>query len=400
MKFDLKDLMADYTSSIIVNNDLAKRLDLYKKNWETKNDEQMDFLSSNTLGTYRIVYTASDEEKFFSTIILCDPNKLGKAIKKLPSTNPNWFTVNNPQYVACMYLAHIFINSDLKNEVKYKAAKDACCLFEYKAASSMINHYFKYTNTPELGQAVAERLSNKFILKQKGNWYNLFDYKSNDVIPNGTQYERIKRFSTEDVQWAISAMYSNIKDIIKNIYAKIIEVQEDQSKILTSSNVGKVGEDDSSEGYKDVTSTVTSILQESLNSVNSLSDFYIEDLLMLILTKYGDNNHLIGEESVKSIPSINRKDLNKIVTVAVTSCVNYLASIGIYNDFRRNIYTVIEKSKFFFTTKLIRDKELDKVKNYLSKLVIKKYGRLNSSIINSAVTIMLVYIVCRGMYKK
>jgi len=121
-----------------------------------------------------------------------------------------------------LYLGHKFATSNMSKNDRIDAILEIYYLFAYKAMSSLITHYFnKYNLDIAIAKAVFERLSEKFILKKKGNWQGVFTHQAGVILPDGIYYPKLVRFNTIDATDIASGLQTRIRDLFKNVYSVI-----------------------------------------------------------------------------------------------------------------------------------------------------------------------------------
>lgn len=391
-----KDVLALFETTFVhanpIDEELYKKIKIFRINWAQKNEDHIEFLGGTLIGSQPVRFSSLDEDNFFIDVLNVDRDTLVTNIRITKGIDYKRKVESNPFYLTIMYLCHKFTISRLPEKIKTDAVKELYYLFAYKTISSLIMHYFKFNAEVSLLKAVENRLSGKFLIRQVDSWQDLFEYRSRDILPSGLHYQRMKKFSTDDCLRMIRDLQGRIRDIIKNIYAILIEVKEANEKVISTNNIVE-GEDGITIG--DVTNGNDIYVKELARLISSERDLIDNDLLYLIssVVKQFEVNDVISFLQYISNNDFKcKKDLAEIIVLEGIEALerrrltNYNKNFLDVLRFVRNWFISSHNSKEFRELKKELEKEAVKV------LFIKKNWRTMT-----ATTNVCIYLFCKAI---
>ena len=378
-----------------IDKEFFEKLKIFRVSWSQRTEDHIEFLGSNYIGLQPVRFSSQDEDIFFSDIVEIDKDTLITDIKYTKGIDTKRKVESNPYYLTTVYLMHRFTTSSLPNNLKIEAVTELYYLFAYKVISSLIMHYFKYNADISLIKATDSRLSNKFLIKRVNSWQELFTYRARDVLPSGLHYSRLKSFSTEDCLRVIRDMQGRIRDIVKNIYAVMLEVKESNEKVVSSSLLMA-----DEEGVKvgDITNSQDRYIIE-LNRLLSLERDLIDNDLLYLLSNVLKTFNV--NETITILQYITNNDFSGKDVLAehiITDGVDILQRKNI-KDYQKNILVVIQTIKNWFINRSISN-NLKKTKDDVNKVVcLATKQKPGWRSMNSTVSVM-IYLFVRAIIKK
>ena len=393
---DIKDTMEKYYSKIIIDDEFLSRVINTRIAWINKNSDYSEFLGSNYIGVYNVVYSEEDEAIFFNDLLEVDQTLLKEDINNTKGIDKSFQVTSNPFYLTCVYFMHKTYKSKLPNDKKVLLIKNFYYFFAYKVITSIFSHFFaKYKPTEPQMRMVIERMSNKFLLKRLGSWNEVLEYKAGSVLPSGLHYQRLLKINSDNIVRVVSSLQVELKDMIKNVYSLLMEVIEDNEAIKSASN--SFIDESGNEKLQDITYNPEKYPIYLKSIVGIPNDFINYDLIYLIASM----TNKLTEEQIKQImillTQFEKRDY--VIDVMCRECFNYLYSKGIKSEYNRRITEVLMHLKSYFNTMLASTGEMKKVRTLVDNMVrkgMKIRVRTNTTYIMWAIG---TYLIARGIYK-
>lgn len=343
---DVKALFAhEFLTANRIDETLYENIKRFRLNWAQKDEDYIEFLGGRLLGANPIRFSSLDENIFFKDVLNMDRNTLNSDIKITKGIDYRRKVESNPLYLTLVYLMHAYTVGRFSTKVSEDAVKECYFIFAYKTISSLVSHYFSYDADISLLKAVDNRLSGKFLIKQVENWQELFEYRSRDLLKGGLHYRRLEKFTTDDCVRIVIDLQTRIRAIVKNIYAIMIEVKEDNEKVMSSSSLT---ESEDGVGVIDITNGDDVLIKELNRIMFSERDLINNDLLYLLksLVKNFDVNEVI--DALRYISNNNFPCKKDIAEYTILEGLEGLRIKDIDN-FRKNFVEVVKVIKSAFS---------------------------------------------------
>lgn len=387
----IKDVFKKHLPNLKCDKTLYKKIQRFRLAWSQKSDEYIGFLSSNLLGVHIVRFSANDDYMFLTDTLNIDMRSLKEDIISLPDVDKNWKIASNPVNMTIIYLMHLAIVSKDIGSYKDKLLIELFYIFNYKIMSSLIFHSFKYPADENLAMATYERLSNKFILKKVESWQALFTYRTKDITDTKSiHYDRLKRLTTDDAVIVINSLYNKIKKTFYTMYSVLMDVKENQSKILTTT-LNTVTED--GEGIKAITTRPDIYVVNIKKLASNKVDFIYETLIEFVLSIYPNVGKDRLLKSIDVILEYNKKDelLEDIVSKTISK-ISEDSTIKL-----DDLLAITNLTKKYWSSK---NKEIKQTRETISKLI--KSNRISTTkwIINLLTISVIVYTFLRAIENK
>lgn len=396
--FDLLETFNVYLGKLNFNKSLKNQIEKYRFKWSTHNNDRIEFLGGNSIGTTTIRYSDSEVEELTLDILNVDLYDLKEDIHALKSIDTRRIVTSNAFLLLLMYLIHRFINSKLSKRDKESVIKEIYYIFAYKILSSLFYHYFRFLVDKEISLVVTERLTNKFLIKKLGNWHKVLEYRAKAVSsPDGLHYDKIKKFDSYEVQEAVADMQGRLRSSIKNIYKVLIAVKNSNSKVLSTSLVSTFGEEES---IGDIEKRADIYIKYLKNIIYKQNDFVKIDIVNLVddITDSKTNNDLkVILDNISSNYIYMTKEVDTIIEGTLESFIGYMNRKKLTNDFNKDIQVVITSIKNYFSNSKINDDSVKEVKEVLSKLYPKITRKYNKTDMSGARIRVMLYITIRAI---
>ena len=404
MANNVLELCEKYTEHLNFDLDLAKKIENFKLQWISKDDDHLDFITSNLTGTHVIRFSARDEEMLYTDVFGVDKDNFEYDLWKVPGINKNFRVSSNPTFILLMYLCHMYLKSKLSKQNIEIVVTNLYMLFAFKVLGSIYSNYFKYPCDRATAKMVYERQSDRYLLKKYGSWQAVLEYRARDLYNpanSDINVKRIKTFSTDDVVKLLNDLQGRIRDIIKNVYVIISNVKEDGTTIGDSSLIG-IGGEDNEEIIKDTDNKILSYIKYINNIFSTPVDFVQDDLLDLIRDKKlcpgVDKNmlkavliHISSNDSMYLV-----KDKINIPEYLISNAMGYLTNKGLTTNMSNRLYEVFISLKAYWSSSSVKDPILKKIKAFYTDEVIAATGKRTTYIVATYVIAVLLYIFIRA----
>lgn len=399
---DIKDTMKKHLGVVKLDKSFLIKLQQYRIGWINKGKDYIDFIGSNLVGVHNIKFSEDDEDILFLDILKVDKNLLRTDIFNTPGINKNWKVSSDEYYVSIIYLVHLaIIDKTIDDELRTKIIKELYFLMAYKIIGSIYSHYFEhYKVDVAIAKGVVESLNESYLIKSKGSWQGVFEYRAKDLLKDGLWYKRLAKLDTKTMINAINDIQGRIRGLVKYIYDTINEVKE-LNKSIKSSNLIETSAEEG-DSIKAMTNRPDQYINYIRSIFNKYPEFVNEDLVGVIVDIVGnvDEDKLVT--TLKYISNnVNCKpgDKNDIIENILTLSFEYLKSKNISNDYHKRILESLYLMKGYWKSSSVRSTKVLETKEYLFKLAKTATGKKTPHLISSIVISTMLYIYLRSMYK-
>lgn len=377
------------------DNDLYTKLKVYRIGWTQKNDITLEWLSSNLTGVYPVRFSEQDEMLLYDVLEM-DKQTLQPEIYDLRGLSRTMRTVTNATYFTLMYVAHKFAtNRSFSQDVRIDAIKECYFIFIYKITCSLTAHYFKNNIDISKAKAINERMTNKFLIKKLGSWQAVFDYKAQDLLPGQIHWKRLLRFNTDDVVRIISDLDTKIRDVFKNNFGVLVNVNKHNERVTDTSLIETNAED--GDGLKAVTGRQDVVLTRVKNKLVSKVDFVDYNLIELLAKLLRLDNVNQVTSCILYLTEVDIKELDKYVELLLANSFSYLSTKGIVTNFQDRLYEVITILIGYWKSSNSKEKINKDIKNVFYDYAQEKLKSRNHSLILNVSVAMIVYVVAIGV---
>lgn len=391
---DLKDLYEHYFK-LKFDKALIANLKLFRISWAQKDDEYIEFLGGNTLGTQSIRFSIKDDEGLIVDTLNMDINMLSYDITNTKGITKGRAAETNVIYQTLVYLMYGFAsNKSLSTKDKEEALRECYYIFAYKKFSSLMFHYFKFPTDESIAKAVYEKLSNKFLIKKLGSWQKVFEYRAKDLLPGNIHFSRLQNYDTSEAIRVILDLQTKLNDMFKNIYAVTIDVTNNNERVVSDSLITKIQDE---EGIKDVTNNPDKYNRYILSIIHSPNDYAKFDLANLICSQSVKITTQLFYNFLLKITELPNSTLTTIANVSSIKSIEALTAKGITKDYNKHILQVIDITKIKFTNLKGADRDIEKIKKLLEKEFIK-FAPKSKYVAGLVSMSVLVYTFVRCLY--
>jgi len=398
---DIKVVFTDRLEHIKWNMSFYNELKKVRLSWVGKDPMYAEFLGGNTIGVQPIRYSAQDMDMLFIHLLGIDRTSLDKELSKLVGIEKTFIVSSDVTYLTLGYIMHKFATLPIFKNVMVEAIRNTYYIFAYRALGSMMYHWFGMYN---LDQAVAiaafEKLTNQYLIKKLGSWEKLLEYRANDLLPNGAQWDRVTAYTTSDATRMVADLQGALKDQMVNLRGIIEEILKSGSKINVVSKL---------ETYEEniTLSDVSNQYIEYKNYIHTIiaipADFVDTDLIYVLLNildksniKQNDLVHILS--SISKLYNDKKIEADLIDKIIITS-IEYLTTKGIINNYHVNLIVIIKTLKGYWSASSVRHKDVLYIKNKLNT-ICKSNGIKQTNKVVTLVIFIAIYIFIKAVVKK
>ena len=380
------------------DSNLLSNIKMFRIAWAQKNDEHIAYLGNSLIGSYRIIFSTLDENTFFEALLGLDYKEIQQELYNVKGIDKNMKTISNCFYLTCVYLMYLFTNSKyLSDKQRVEGVKEVFYVMSYKMLSSLNTHYFKYPIDESVAKAINERMTLKFLVKRFDNWQNVIDYKSEDVLKKGIHENRISDMSNaDDATRVISDIQTKYRDMYKNHFAVLLEVNQQNERITSSSLITKT---EDGEGIKDIVNRPDNYINYLKSIINYPNSFINQDLVYVVMSLFKGVDEQQMFTFLKYLSQEEIKEKDWIVETTIISSLEYLISKKRTKEFVKYMYEILLILKSYYSSSNTRNQDNKKLKKILQDLVKKSVKRANGSVCSKLSIASIIYIFMRSAMK-
>jgi len=377
---------------IRVDRKLLKELHLFRIQWMTKNEENrqhIDFLSSDLVGVYPILFSTTDVNDLFS-ILDVDVRTFKKDIKKVSDINPEFRNITEPVYIIMLYIMYkVNIGSFPKKTVE-ESRTDLVNIFIYKMVSSILNHYYgNYNVSMNHALLTREALHGNSLLSKLGSWDNVIQHFTKAITEEGLHDKRLrKKFKTDDLTYIISNTKTSINSFVYNSNLILLNIKDGDTGHTLNKSYAEGDDGAILQDHKNI--------HKDLMRVSSLllatGDFRNDDVLEILFSTYIGLNREDLVNAINLIKELHDEDpmkIKKIFDLLFETTISYLYIDKLHPPYTRNLVKTIEYLKHYYTSSRIKDKRLKEVKVFMQKVMKERLHKNNRRSVAISNTLMI-----------
>ena len=397
---NIKSILDEECSHLKFDSKLALEFAKYVIDFQTKNEEHSTFFGGNLTGVQVVRFTSQDKNRWFTDILQVDDIILEEKILALPSINKDHHVSSDLFNIVAMWLVHRFMTSPLLNEdKKQQAMLDVALAMHYRFLTSLLYRYYKYPADPQVAAAAYAQLSYKYLLKQAGNWNSALISRCEDFLSKESiHHKTIMKFDKDlDIVYMLNDAQGRIRDMLKNIYAEFMKVHKEGIRISSTSSISVF---EGEEILKDKTKNLMAYTHY-LNSIISDKNSFIKEELVLIISKI---LHTMPPKLLvttlewisTNYRSSSLLETEKLVNLTMTHSFTYLENNRTVVRDTTDLPSLISKLRGVYMSSRSSEVDLTDMRDIAEKVVKQATNVKNDSVIASARTGLLLYIVLRG----
>lgn len=393
----IKQIIDDEGQHLKIDNKMLKAVRNYGQSFVNRNEDHVNFFSSNLLGVYPVRFRTGDKDEWFDDILEMDDSSVKARVVSLPHIDENWVRGTDPFNLTCLWLTHKIYNADLSSRAAEQGMMDVLMVLHFKLISSIMAHYFPYPVDKQTAEAVYASLSKKFALKEHGSWYALIEARCQDIISKDSIHRNaIELFDDDDdIQRMITDIQGRLRAIVKKLWQKLDIIRQQDSKVMSINNVV---EHDGEELVKDVKRDY-SPYRRYIHNVFQDRTRLIKDELVQVISRamHTMPEQLLTDTLLYMVENYERSSvkvdefIDEVVLHAFEFLTTHRADFARTND----LGSLIIKMRSVYMSSRSKDRSLMKMRKEGEKIVSKAVKSKNQSTIAAVRTGVMLYIVAR-----
>jgi len=395
----------------------------FKYTWEHKGTHWAA-LNTPLLGITKIQFIDSDQNNFFSIFNMDreefrsayqtskavfyikykdEDDEIGKEqLAKVASDPFNGFI---------MYISHLIANSNLSESLKIQGIGDCHCLLYYKFFTSVIQNSFKYPANSDVMKFTIEHLSAMYTIRQDetSTWYLLLKSKAYEIYkPHSIHYQTIRLFDDDNlIVRAITNAQTKVRKYLINIIVEYYANYESDNRILSSSTVDMINGE---KLIQSINSSYQTIITNVLSDAININKFIDNNLISLTIKL----NQKLKIDSVKKMFVVFSSIAAEQYKAGKADLIEVDSGYTLYVGYKALVTAIIQKSfrlcvidgvnmgsskdilikiKNTFTSSKIENRDIEEIKNSVSKFIEDNNVTSNLSLIPSLRISFIIYII-------
>lgn len=382
------------------DRDIFDRLQRFRLEWATKRIDSrysnLDFLSGVTIGVQNIRFSPLDEARLSNEVFRVDMVKAQQDFYNVKDIVREWKVSSNVVYQALLYMIRYIHLNNLPLHYAY----ECYYIMAYKMLTSLMSDRFEiYALDPRLASRVVELMSDKFILKEKGNWQKYLEYRAGFLMEGSLHYDRlVKKYNTRTAIIVINDLQLNIRSTFNRLFSIVKKVTKEDLKIDNTS-LTKI------ENEEIVLSDIKSYTKFSKIALERImSSDFADDNLIYLMTELSSNISPIAFKTllvnISDTALDNFTELEYIADTTIKTSMKYLLRTDRITDIEDNIFDILKSLKSYYSSSTVRDPDVVELKNRTKTLIEANTTVVTSWIITAMNINFILYIVLNGLIKK
>lgn len=403
---NIKEAMDEIFSKVKFDKQLLKKLIEFKINYIYKNDEHTDFFSHGVTGVNNKIYFTNNDFHKFYTILNIDPGRVGKAIRQSKTFNHEWKLEGDEYNQITIYVAHRFlISSELSKAEQITGATEGILLFLLRSISAIITDRFIYPADPGVANLTFEKLSNKFLIKQLGSWYEVLKYRASEVVKQeGLHYQTLIDYDDDiKVRYILTDTQTHVSSLVKNIYAEhmLNSKAGERIKVRTMTNLDMEGVD----SFNDQVGGIEESIRYVISNIPDKNGFINQSLIVVVTNILPTANEKLIKEVLTFISdnfydTTQNETIKLFVQSSIRYSLNYINDNGLIKEYGKNLAGLLKKVKGAINSSRSSDPELLTLRDLGEMVVRSSLKRVNDQVVNNTRTAVILYLSMKALFKQ
>ncbi len=401
MNRSIRDVFEGACSNLLFDASLIKRLRVYESSFVGRNADHIEFFGGHLLGVTPVKFLPGDRMRWFDEIVPADELHLKEELYALPAINPEWIISSDVMNLSVAWVIHgIYTSTKLTPEQKHQGMMDALLILQYKYLTSLLFHYFRYPADRAVAEATYAALSDKFTLKQVGNWAALFRTRAESLLAKDSPHFHTVTVMDDDVGvvYFLNDVQGRIRDVLKNIYEVFARVH---ASGVTHKVTSAVSEHDGEKILKDKSKHLLSYTRYLNSIVSEKTSFIHQELVEVVEKLVHTATPSVFEKTLSWVSDNYRQShLGIIEQVVNETLVHSFAYFDEHRQYVRgtpNLPDLLARLKGVYMSSRSTDPVLIALREKAETLVKMATQNKNESVLASVRTALLLYLVARAL---
>lgn len=379
------------------DRNFLKKILLCVHEFETRNEEHINFLGSNLLGINKITYLRSDEEKWIDEIIdLAEWGTMEDEIHDLDTVDKSFHVAGSVLNMSYVYVAHrLLTTNSLSKDDQNKGALACFKLFHYKFLASLLNHNFPFKSQESVALALYESLSRKSLLKRYHTWGKVIEARSLDSFSTESIHRKTLLEMNDDykILYVITDTQSRIREVIKKLYRDYMKLKDEDSRIVSESKYITVDGEKTMKSYENRTE---SLIRDTLTVIKDKRDFIRNDLVeqTLKLVETADKRFLVAvlEKLVEVSEKKEGNNIPQMVESIIVHIQEYRKTAPKGED---NLISIVVKLRNMYRSSQLTNPDILYARGVMADIVDLALPRKSQGVISAARISAMLYLTLR-----
>jgi hypothetical protein len=400
MTAGVKKVMEGLLSHVKFDKNFVTKVIIMDSSFVNKNEEHTSFFGGTLTGVHRVRFLDSDRDKFFTDLLQVNDLELEQELHALPDINTEYHVSSDVFNITSVYLLHALTNAKNLNKDQIFQGKMAVCNYmQYRFLTSVLIKHFIYAANPDVAEATYNAMTLKFLLRQHGSWAKVIQYRSQEIIKEGSiWFDTIKKLDNDkDVVDMINNIKGAISSIMKAIYDLFLRTHAKGTKI---SGTSATFEFDGETILKDKEKGLENYTRYALSVVNDKNTFIKQELLTVMesIMPTTPPNMLVQclEWVSNNYQYLRKSDVNAkfIETVLEHAYDQFKKDMNLLRN-KGDLVGLMGTFKGLYTSSKTTDEKLLKLREQITNLVKKITNTKDDARAASVRTSIMLYIILR-----
>lgn len=378
---------------------LAQRVKAFATAFVNKNPDHLQFFGGHTTGVQVVRFTSTDRDEWFELLEISDWS-LEEKLLALPTINEKFVVSSDVFNQTCMWVIHKFLTSPHLNEKdRREAAIDTALVLHYKFLTSLLAYYFKWPGDKDVAEAAYAQLSNKYSLKQHGSWGATLRARCEDLVSEHNIHHRTlqKYDDDERIVYLINDTQGRLRDMFKNIFAIIVKVTNDGSRVSRTSNVIEL---DGESILKDKTKSLAAYTRYVTSIANDPASFVKQELIEVIADIQPTMPEKLLRQTLEwtssNFQNVGAPEISQVFEATLVHSFEYFSDHRTVLSHKTDLAGMLSRLRGVYMSSRSSDVKLLALREQAEGIVRKATSTKNDSVISSVRTGLLLYVVLRA----
>jgi len=387
-----------------IDRNFVKQINELRINFMNRNEDHLNFFSSNLLGVYPIRFINSDRVRWYDEVLEVDEYAIKEGIRKVAYLDPEWVRANDGINLSISWLMHlIYTATTINSKEKEQCLIDIVLYLQYKFLSSIMAHYFPYPADQAVAMATYEALSRKFEIKQYGSWQLLLENRGKLIIaPSSihfTTYTTLKDDS--GIVYMISDIQQRLREVVKKYRAVFQKIKDENLRIVsTSTTIEFDGERELIERGRDYTD-YTRYLKDIIGDIPTFIRKELVDVIADAMhTMSVDHLYQALRYCSNNSGTHGDKNIDRLIEELMLHAYQYLTDNSGVMANPSDLAGLLSKLKNLYAASRMSNPQLLKIRDLGDKIVKKGVSSRNTAALASVRTGLQLYLILRAFSRK
>lgn len=369
-----------------IKNVFSKEVDRIR----IRDDETINWLSSNLHGIYKIKYTPAEINSLFYNLEV-DSVELQQDIYRVKGFNKNWLVSSNSFNVLLIIAFHIVIKESRRDT---KTMFNIYFVLYFKMIAGRYGHYFNRKNSSSdtsTAKLVYERMHQGYDLKRLGSQYAVIEYRFKFYAEDTNNFKKIENLNGDSSVSVLNYMFSSINSYVKKALSDTVDAEEvsrTELKTLNNENMELGSSLSRPSKYTD-----------NIKAMMGTRKVLVDRMALQFVSKLFKN--VTDSQILDTLDILESRHIrgDTLVTDTIKVSVSRIIKDGINPPFNKNLLVITMNLKSLWSSSRIMDKELLDIKDRFKKIIHNDVGYKRTATVSKIFVATAVYITVLAIIK-